>query len=151
MDVSLCLYWNNSYVQKFYQKSQAYFMDIVFCTRSKVRLCEEVYEFFKIKNKWTTVNKEIVNFITEYLSDIKHNYTISDRVLIQNISVGYGSNQLLENISFSDDMFNSNNYTILMGNNGSGKSSLCRILEGIYSHVILNRNANSNYHLKKLL
>ena len=22
--------------------------------------CEEVYEFFKVKNKWTTVNKEIV-------------------------------------------------------------------------------------------
>ena len=38
------------------------------------------------------------------------------------------------------------NYTILMGNNGSGKSSLCRI-----SHVILNRNAKFQLPPKKTI
>ena len=149
--MSHCVYIGIIVMCKNFIKNPRHILWILYFAQEVRSGCEEVYEFFKIKNKWTTVNKEIANFITEYLSDNKQNYTISDRVLIQNISVGYGSNQLLENISFSDDMFNSNNYTILMGNNGSGKSSLCRILEGTSSHVILNRNAKFQLPPKKTI
>ena len=90
-------------------------------------------------------------FIKEHLTKDKHRYTVSDRVIIKNISIGYDSNKLLENISFSSDMFNPNSYTILMGNNGSGKSSLCRILEGTCSHIVLNNNGKFELPHKKTI
>lgn len=113
--------------------------------------CEEIYLFFKVGNKWKNVDNEISKFITEHLSNNNLNYTVSDRVNIKNISIQYDSNMVLENISFSKNMFTRNSYTILMGNNGSGKSSLCRILDGNSNYVKLSDNSTFEIPSKEFI
>lgn len=149
--MSHCVYIGIIVMCKNFIKNPRHILWVLYFAQEVRSGCEEVYEFFKVKNKWTTVNKEIANFIRENLSDDKQKYTVSDRIKIHNVSIGYDSNQLLENISFSDSMFNPNNYTILMGNNGSGKSSLCRILEGSSSHIMINDNGKFELPPKKTI
>ena len=71
--MSHCVYIGIIVMCKNFIKNPRHILWILYFAQEVRSGCEEVYEFFKIKNKWTTVNKEIANFITEYLSDIKHN------------------------------------------------------------------------------
>ncbi len=149
--MSHCVYIGVIVMCKNFIKNPTHILWILYFAQEVRSGCEEIYQFFKIENKCSTVNNEIAKFIKEHLSNDKYKYIVSDKVIIKNISVGYDSNKLLENISFSSDMFNSNSYTILMGNNGSGKSSLCRILEGTSSHIVLNNNGKFELPHKKTI
>jgi len=147
--MSQCVYIGVIVISKGFVKNPTHILWILYFAQEVRNGCEEIYTFFKVKNKWTIINNEISKFITEHLADNNLNYTIADRVTLQNISINYDSNKLLENISFSRNMFTPDNYTILMGNNGSGKSSLCKILEGTSGHLSLSNSSKFELPLKE--
>ena len=149
--MSHCVYLGVMVMCKSYVNNPIHILWILYFAQEIRSGCEEIYQFFKVGNKWKTVDNEISRFITENLSNNNLNYTVSDRVNIQNISIQYDSNIVLNSVSFSKDMFKSNTYTILMGNNGSGKSSLCRILDGNSNYAKLSDNSIFEIPSKKFI
>ena len=61
------------------------------------------------------------------------------QIVCENLSFGYGSNLLAENLNFS---VNAGDYLCVIGENGSGKSTLIKILLGLKApdsgRIILN-------------
>ena len=56
--MSHCVYIGIIVMCKNFIKNPRHILWILYFAQEVRSGCEEVYEFFKIKNKWTTVNKE---------------------------------------------------------------------------------------------
>ena len=116
-----------------YIDQKTHMLWILYFTKEIRNGFQEIYHYFKrIRHRvelYLSIQDKIVN--TSNTSKI----TIGNKIKINSLSYRYGDEKVIDNLSFSEDVFNSNRYTIIMGKNGSGKSTLCKILSGCITDI----------------
>ena len=104
---------------------------------------QEIYNYFRVRR---TENK-IKLQVDEMMSREKNTFTdsrlivYSNTIKINKLSFSYTDKPIFSGISFSPQIFSKNNYTVVMGKNGSGKSSLCKILSGYETNVTIDNDS----------
>lgn len=110
-----------------YLEKPTHIMWVIYFAKEMRSGWQEIHNYYAYRRKESLLRRTLEGLVPD--DEPPSNYIItSDTIHIKGLTFYRDDRVLLDNISFSRESFQKNKITVILGKNGTGKSTLCRII-----------------------
>lgn len=139
--ISYLVYLGVMVLSSHYLEKSTHIMWVIYFAKEIRSGWQEIHNYYAFQRKETSIQSTLEQLLKKPMPLETTNHTQikdSSTINIQNFTFYRGKKLLFDNLSFSTDSFQKNKITVILGKNGTGKSTLCRIFARSLTNIKLS-------------